>query len=562
MLDNSSERDQRSGSNAAHVDRRWSDSVLLAVAFGLIYFAAGELSAQLRTVGFVTVFWPPVGIASGLLIALGPRARWPIVVAVIASKTAVGFLLHETYRLTAVTTASELAQLLITAGLIERYFGTGFRIGRLRCMMGFIVAAAVGNLVGALCRALTYSTVEMQTEFLNIVGTWFGSAFTGNLSTAPLVIGLIAALRQPPARRELIEGTVAIGVLAAITVMAILLPQRLWETVTPLVWLFPALFWLAVRCRPVFSAAGTFVASLIIVVTTIYGVGHFGPRLLMADRTLGAQVSIQILALSSFILAALFAERRENERRLAVSNAALERERDNKLMNLEALTGAIVHEFQQPLGAISMNYSVALECLEETPPDLQEARVALADIGKSINRAGDAVRGIRGLISKPERTRQPTDVNEILLGMLDGLRGELGAHGVVAEPELAPELPLVHGNRSQLQEVVFNLVYNAIDAMKTTTNKRRVLRLKTEVEDGKAIAIVVEDSGSGIDAKQLEAIFEPFMTTKPQGMGLGLTICRTIVEHHGGRLVASSDGTSGAVFTIILPIGASSETTD
>jgi signal transduction histidine kinase len=120
---------------------------------------------------------------------------------------------------------------------------------------------------------------------------------------------------------------------------------------------------------------------------------------------------------------------------------------------------------------------------------------------------------------------------------------------------LTPELPLVDGNRNQLQQVIFNLLHNALEAMETTTNPGRVLRVRTELRGRDAIVVAVEDSGPGIDPKQLDGIFGAFFTTKPLGMGLGLAICRMIIERHGGQLTAASDGKRGALFQFVLPIG-------
>jgi len=127
-------------------------------------------------------------------------------------------------------------------------------------------------------------------------------------------------------------------------------------------------------------------------------------------------------------------------------------------------------------------------------------------------------------------------------------------HGVETRSELTPELPLVDGNSSQLQEVIYNLVRNAVEAMHTTTNRARLLRVRTELRGRDAIAIAVEDIGPGIEPTKLNSIFDAFTTTKSDGMGLGLAICRMISEHHGGQLTASSDGKSGSLFQFVLPI--------
>ena len=189
------------------------------------------------------------------------------------------------------------------------------------------------------------------------------------------MVGVAAVVRRPSPRSEVIEGTLALLALALVTGLIISLPQVLWETVFPITWLFPVLVWLAARGRPAFSAAGAFLVSITIVLTTILGIGHFGdPSHSINDRILNAQAGILVVTLSAYVLAAIFAQRRESAATLAHSNTMLERERDNKLLNAQALTAAIVHEVKQPLSAIALNGSAALRFLGKTPPELADVR--------------------------------------------------------------------------------------------------------------------------------------------------------------------------------------------
>jgi C4-dicarboxylate-specific signal transduction histidine kinase len=232
----------------------------------------------------------------------------------------------------------------------------------------------------------------------------------------------------------------------------------------------------------------------------------------------------------------------------------LERERDNKLMNLEAVTAAIAHEVNQPLAAIVTNGSVALHFLERAPPDLDEVSTVLNEIISDGHRTSEVFDSIRALFRKGDSGKQSLNVNDIIVGVLNSLREELRNRGVEARTELASTLPRVAGHRGQLQEVISNLIGNALDAMNTTTNRSRLLLVRTEARGSDAIVVSVQDSGPGIAPKHLDSIFTAFVTTKPQGIGMGLAICRMIIERHGGRLTASSDGTNGALFQFELPI--------
>jgi signal transduction histidine kinase len=178
------------------------------------------------------------------------------------------------------------------------------------------------------------------------------------------VIGVSAAVRLPPPRSEIIEGAAALVALAVTTILAISMPQELWNTVVPVALLFPMLLWVADRCRPVFAAAAAFLVSIAVVSTAVFGIGHFGDRTLpFNDLILQAQSTILFVAIGVYVLSALFAERKESETRLARANMLLERERDNKLMNAKAITGAIAHELRQPLTAIVTNASAAVRWL-------------------------------------------------------------------------------------------------------------------------------------------------------------------------------------------------------
>jgi signal transduction histidine kinase len=261
------------------------------------------------------------------------------------------------------------------------------------------------------------------------------------------------------------------------------------------------------------------------------------------------------LITSSIVLIVLLAETTWLHVRLARSNAMLQREKDNKLMNLDAVTSSIAHEVRQPLAAIMTNGEAALALLGHTSPDLEEVRSTLDDVVINAHRAGQVLNDVRVLFGNATYEQAPVDVNEMILAAMRAVRGELKDHGVAARVELASELPLVVGNKGQLQEVLVNLLQNAIEAMDSVKDDRRVLQIRAERDGGKAIKVEVEDSGTGIDPDVRDGIFDAFVTTKPHGMGLGLAICRMIIERHGGQLSASPAPPGGTIFRIVLPQG-------
>ncbi len=550
--------DRRPQSDKGHLLRRWAGGIALAAAVGAAYFLAAQLSlGLLMQPDGVAVFWPAAGISSGVLIALGPSARWPVAGGAIAATVAANLMGDRSIAAATAFAFCNAAEALITAALIQHYFGHRFNLDHLRQVLGLVVAAVVGTIISGIGGAIAYKLFHSPNVPMLITWRhWFASDAVGIISVAPLVVGLASALREPRPRSELIEGTTALVLLAVMTGVIISLPPEPWQTVVPGALLFPILLWLAARCRPVFAAAGAFMVSFTIVWTTIFGVGHFGDTgLPIEDRILQAQAVILVVTLGAFVLAALFAERRENEARLARSNVLLERERDNKLMNIEAIVASIAHEIRQPLASIAMNSGAASRLLMASPPDLDEIRTALSAITSDGNRASGVFDSLRSLFRRVDQGRQAVDLNRVILEALQSLRAELRDHRVSVRTELIDAAPLVEGHRRQLEQVVFNLIHNAIEALDGTTNRPRVLQVRTERRNDDAVAVMVEDTGQGIDPKKLEGIFDAFVTTKAQGIGLGLAICRMIIERHGGQLTASSDGVSGAQFQFVLPVG-------
>jgi signal transduction histidine kinase len=555
MLQDLPKQGKRQLSVSRELMRRRARSVILAFAVAITYFLASQLSFFLRTKpDDVAWFWPAAGVAVGVLIAIGPRARLPVVVGTIVASIPGNLLGNWSLWTSIVFALCNAGQVLLVAGLIERYFGSAFNLDSLRKVLGLITAAIVGTAAAAIGGTVGIVLIEGSTApALTIWYHWMTSNVTGIVALAPLMIGFVSVVRDPTPRIEILESVLALVALTALSGFIIFLPGEPWVIVAFAALMFPLLLWLAARCRPVFSAAAVFIVALAIVWTTTFSFGMF-KTFPVAERILAAQAAILVVSLCAIVLASLFSERRESEARLACSNLMLQRERDNRLMNVDAITSAIVHEVRQPLGAIAMNGDAAIAWLARTPPDFDEVRAAMARIVRDGQRAGQVLESIRALFKGADLEAQPVDLNGIALGALDLLSGELKDHGVITHTELAPELPLVPGHSGQLQEVMLNLIRNAIDAMDSTTDRARVLRIRTERHGREAITVSVEDSGSGIDPQRLHSIFDAFVTTKPQGMGLGLAICRMIISRHEGQLAASADNKGGALFRFTLPI--------
>jgi signal transduction histidine kinase len=258
---------------------------------------------------------------------------------------------------------------------------------------------------------------------------------------------------------------------------------------------------------------------------------------------------------STIVLAALLIEASGQHARLLLASSILQRERDSKLLSLQAIGGAIAHEVNQPIAAIALEGNTALEYLK-APPNLEELRVSLNAIVDDAFRASEALKAIRDLFKGKNHEMRIVDGNAIVREALNVMREELKAHDITAQTDLAPDLPQITGHKGQLLQVILNLLHNAIEALDNVKDRSRVVRVATAHHGRDKISITVEDTGPGIGPEIIGKVFDTFMTTKPTGTGLGLPLCRMIIEGHGGDIAASSAG-SGARFQITLPVRAS-----
>jgi PAS domain S-box-containing protein len=219
------------------------------------------------------------------------------------------------------------------------------------------------------------------------------------------------------------------------------------------------------------------------------------------------------------------------------------------------MAAAMAHEINQPLATIALGCSAGLRWLAKQPPNLEEVRADLNRIAHASDRADQVIEGIRSMFKNDSREKALLDVNEVIREVIALLRSELQNRRIVVQDELNSKLPRVLADGVQLQQVIVNLVTNAIEAMDAVDDRTRTLRVKSATSELDGVLITVEDSGPGIDPENVDRIFHPFFTTKSQGMGMGLSICRSIVDAHNGHLSARSTIHRGSVFQISLPAG-------
>jgi C4-dicarboxylate-specific signal transduction histidine kinase len=237
-----------------------------------------------------------------------------------------------------------------------------------------------------------------------------------------------------------------------------------------------------------------------------------------------------------------------------LQNAQAELAHVTRVTTLGELTASIAHEVNQPLAAVIANADACLRWLDRETPDLAAARRSVEWVISDGNRASEVIRHVRALANKTDIEKVPLDINDIVRDVIALIQRELTSHRVSLRTELAPLLPMILGDPVQLQQVIINLIMNGIEAMLSVAHRARELVIRSGQDETHRVLLSVTDRGVGISAENASQLFNAFFTTKSSGLGMGLSICRSIVEAHGGRLSASSNEGSGTTFQFVLPV--------
>ncbi len=306
------------------------------------------------------------------------------------------------------------------------------------------------------------------------------------------------------------------------------------------------------------SLKSSLVPSALIAIVAYFFLDYFFTAPLF---TLGMNQTLDFVAPISYVITAVVITRLmakvrksiEDQRRAeeTLRRSQAELAHVTRVMTMGELAASIAHEINQPLSAIVNNGSACLRWLAGDSPNLDEAREAAQRIVRDGNRAGDVITRIRSFLRKTDTEKGRLDMNQIIQEVLILSRDEAVRRGVALRLELAEAVPPVFGDRIQLQQVILNLVMNGIEAMASVTGRPREVLISSCRHESDKVLVAVQDSGVGIGEQSLDKIFDAFYTTKPQGMGMGLAISRSIIEDHGGRLWAEANG-SGATFQFTL----------
>jgi signal transduction histidine kinase len=256
---------------------------------------------------------------------------------------------------------------------------------------------------------------------------------------------------------------------------------------------------------------------------------------------------------SSFVLLVFLSESLMLHRHLVLSMTARKQEQEGHRTAMDVMLGSLAHELRQPLASILANETAAVQMLAASPPDLDDVRAAFDDIHASVVRANEIIESVRAMLVVSPHDRVPIDPNDLVREAVEMVRIEAEAYGIAIDFELSPGLPPISGNRSQLLQVVLNGLKNGIESLAGLSDRARQLRIRTAPLRPDGVSISIEDSGGGLDVTERDRLFEPFYSTKPNGMGLGLSICESIVTAHGGRVSLLPGSPNGAVFRVELP---------
>ena len=351
----------------------WVPTLELAVAIAITFFLAARLGLALLTQEDVAVFWPASGIAAGILIALGRSARSAVGWAVMIASATASYTWGRSVWSSLAIALCDTGQVLLVAWLIERRFGPAFTLDNVRHVLGLLAAATVACAITAVGAALAMRILgPSPAPSLIVWQVWFTSDALGIVTVAPLVIGLVHIAHDLPKPPELVEGVLAIVVIAAASVIGFASPTEHWVTILPLALLMPLLIWQAARCRPMFVAAAACVVAIIIVSTITFGLGRLGdPSVAPGNRVNAAQAAMLAITVCSLILAAVFAERRQHETTLQKGNARLQ----------EALTAGAVMAFEwDPQTRLSQRSTNAAQILGFEPHETVTAASFFARI--------------------------------------------------------------------------------------------------------------------------------------------------------------------------------------
>lgn len=535
---------------------QWEIAVIASLAVAMAYFLSARLSlALLEKSDGVAVFWPAAGIASGILIGFGRRARWPVVVGVVAATIGANLLGDRNIASSVLFAVSNAGEAVLIAWLIERFYRSPFELDELRRVLGFFAATMAGTIVSGVAGTIGFilfhrSTAPVPTIWLH----WVTSDALGTITVAPMIIALASLLRDAPPRSEIAEGIVALAILSVLCTLLVLLPNQRWTLELTIALLSPLFVWIAARLRPAFAAAATFICAITVVWTTTFAMGIFGDfRLLIDERILSAQATILATSFGGLVLAALFSERRRHEKAILERESRLQealRAAEFADRSKSSFLAAASHDLRQPLQTMRFLQGA----LEQRHLD-GEGRKLVTGIAHSLDTMSSILSSLLDVNQLESGNLRPTMTDFVLAEIFDSVLVDFsrpiegkGLKCRVVRSELT-----VHSDKRMLEEMIRNLLSNAVrytDRGKILLGCRRA---------GDKVRVEVWDSGVGVAEDQLPHIFEEYYQgaegVQRGGFGLGLAIVKRLGEILNHRVDVCSQPGRGTGFSIEVPKG-------
>ena len=531
------------------------------ILFSAGYYVGGIVGLQFHfPPSGITVIWPSTAILLSALLLTPPRYWWMYLLAVVPAHLHLVISFQNPNPSVVVAlcqVANNVVEAVLAALVVRHVIGAPPRFDSLHKMAAFILL--VGIMTNAIACASAVSLFLLTGWAVDFWLAWHQRVLAGTfplITIPPLILlartGQLVRSQRTPLRSYAELGLLTTGLLAVGVPVLGWDPQGLGNLPGLLLAPLPLLLWAAVRL-----GTGGLSLSLLVVAGIALANGYFGRGPFQTQSSAGNVLSLQIFLLAISIplmlLAALVEERGRTEQSLRATERELARV--SRQTTVGAMAASIAHEINQPLSALVTNGSIGLRLLANADSDLDEVREVLKRMIDDGFRASNIISSIRAMFGKERREKSLVSTRDLVSEVLALVRGELESHQVSLQLELHQDLPPVMGDRLQLQQVLLNLIMNAVEAMSSVEGRERSLLVKSELHGAGDLLITVEDSGPGIDPNDMNRIFDALFTTKSHGMGLGLSICQSIIASHGGRLWASARVPHGAVFYIQLPSG-------
>ena len=526
----------------------------LAVALGY-YLAARVGFAFTLQPDPISTLWPPNALLMAALLLSAPRSWWVLLAAALPAHLLAELQSGVPLAMVLGWFASNCSEALIGAGLVRAFVRAPVRLDSLRnagllLLCGGLAAPLASSFLDAgLVKLIGFG----EGEYWTLVRTRFSANVLAAITIVPLVLAWAswrpAAVRATPPAHRVEVAALFVGLLA-VSLLAFDLPL-FGASLAPALWYapLPFLLWAAVRLGTI----GTTSALALLVVATIWGavqgVGPFtgdSPQDTARDLQLFLiAASVPLLLLAVALEERSRAEREAHEQRLQLTHLS-------RVAMLGEMSGGLAHELNQPLTAILSNAQAAEHLIANKTIDNNELREILRDIIAANQRASEVIRRLRALFKRGETYLERLDANELVRETLSLAQGDLATRSIAPVLKLAPGTLAIQGDRIQLEQVMLNLILNGAEAMAAHTAVERTITVRSAGNDS-WVYVSFADRGPGFAPELVEKLFEPFYTTKPQGLGLGLSISRSIVRAHGGRLWGASHASHGASFHIALP---------